>query len=162
MYLQVSKEKALPQWFTGEWTHPMEQESPNDRLNETHWRKIERIILHKDFKNEAQSWHGFDIALIKLQSKNGQNVPLGKIVPACLAIGEFEDKHNGSLFMAGYGRRRIPHCLTNDVGPEKYEVCGRQKECSKNHKTESCKLEFLDETGLSCTFNFKAGPLFVV
>ena len=116
----------------GNWTRPMEQESPRDSLKEKHWRKIERIIIHKGYQNDALIWSGNDLALLKLESRNGQDVPAGKIMPACLAIDGFEDKHNGSLFMAGYGRRRIPHCLTNDVGPEKYEVCGRQKECSKN------------------------------
>ena len=126
--------------------------SPNI-LNKDYWRKIEKIIIHKKFKSEALSWQGFDIALIKLEVKNGKNVPLGKIMPICLPSNGFNWYNNDSLLMAGYGRRRIPHCLTNLIGPEKFEVCGREESCSKDHRTERCTLEFLDDAGK--LFNFK-------
>ena len=126
--------------------------SPNVS-NKDYWRKIEKIIIHKKFKSEALSWQGFDIALIKLELKNGKNVPLGKIMPICLPSNGFNWYNNDSLLMAGYGRRRIPHCLTNLIGPEKFEVCGREESCSKDHRTERCTLEFLDDAGK--LFNFK-------
>ena len=55
-----------------------------------YWRKIEKIIIHKNFKNEALSWQGFDVALIKLEVKNGENVPEGKSLPVCLPGKGFE------------------------------------------------------------------------
>ena len=119
----------------------------HNKTNDNYWRKIEKIIIHKNFKNEALSWQGFDIALIKLEVGNGKSVPDGKIFPACLPSKGFNSYTNGSLFMAGYGRRNIPHCLTNSVGPEKFEVCGRESECSKDHRTKSCTLNFLDDNG---------------
>ena len=122
------------------------RQRPN-KTNNDYWRKIEKIIIHKKFKNEALSWQGFDIALIKLEVDNGKSVPEGKIFPVCLPTKGFTSNTNGSLFMAGYGRRNIPHCLTNSVGPEKFEVCGRESECSKDHRTRSCTLNFLDDNG---------------
>ena len=116
-------------------------------LDNDYWRKIEKIIIHKNFKSEALSWQGFDIALIKLELKNGRSVPAGKIMPVCLPNVDFDWYNNGSLLMAGYGRRRIPHCLTNSIGPERFEVCGRENDCSKDHRTDRCTLNFLDDSG---------------
>ena len=118
-----------------------------NNTNNDYWRKVEKIIIHKNFKNEALSWQGFDIALIKLEVKNGRGIPKGKILPVCLPRDSFESYNNGSLFMAGYGRRNIPHCITNSIGPEKFEVCGRESECSKDHRTKNCTLNFLDDNG---------------
>ena len=112
-----------------------------------YWRKIEKIIIHKSFKNEALSWQGFDVALIKLEVKNGENVPEGNSLPVCLPGKGFESYNNQSLLMAGYGRRRIPHCITNMIGPERFQLCGRENTCSKNHRTRSCNLNFLDDIG---------------
>ena len=103
--------------------------------------------LHKSFKNEALSWQGFDVALIKLEVKNGENVPEGKSLPVCLPGKGFESYNNQSLLMAGYGRRRIPYCITNMIGPERFQLCGRENTCSKNHRTRSCNLNFLDDIG---------------
>ena len=148
--MQATKKKALPLDFSSEWTRPMEQddvELRRDKFNDDYWRKIEKIIIHKKFKNEALSWQGFDIALIKLEIKNGKSVPEGKIMPACLPGRGFKAYNNDSLFMAGFGRRRIPHCLTNTIGPARFEVCGRENECSKDHRTRNCTLNFLDDNG---------------
>ena len=112
-----------------------------------YWRKIEKIIIHKNFKNVALSWQGFDVALIKLEVKNGENEPEGKSLPVCLPGKGFESYNNQSLLMAGYGRRRIPHCITNLIGPERFQLCGRENTCSKNHRTRSCNLNFLDDIG---------------
>ena len=48
------------------------RQRPN-KTNNDYWRKIEKIIIHKKFKNEALSWQGFDIALIKLEALNACN-----------------------------------------------------------------------------------------
>ena len=118
-------------------------------LRETHnfWRKVEKVIIHKNYKGDELVWQGFDVALIKLEMKHGKRVPKGKIMPACLPSKKFEDYNNESLLMAGYGRRRIPHCLTNAIGPEKFEVCGRDDECSQDRATIKCTLNFLDYNG---------------
>ena len=105
-----------------EWTRPMEQ--PQDGINsKTYWRKVDKIIIHNKFINEARSWKGYDFALIKLSPEHGKLRPEKAVMPVCLPATGFESKSNESLFMAGYGRRSIPHCLTNIGGPEKFEVC---------------------------------------
>ena len=128
-----------------------ENEVDPNIANSRYWRKIEKIIIHKKFKSEALSWQGFDIALIKLELKNGKDVPTGKVMPICLPTEDFDWYNNGSLWMAGYGRRSIPHCLTNLIGPEKFEVCGRESSCSRDHRTDKCTLEFLDDSGKEFT-----------
>ena len=118
-----------------------------DDRTEKYWRKIEKIILHQNFRNNTLVWQGYDIALIKLASKNGNKVSGGKMLPACLPISGFDDKSNGSLFAAGYGWRRIPHCVTDTTGPEKFQVCGREYTCSETGATR-CPLNFTDENGI--------------
>lgn len=44
--------------------------------------------------------------------------------------------------MAGYGRREVAHCITNDQGPEAFEVCSRPMDCSYDHRTRSCGVSF--------------------
>jgi len=44
--------------------------------------------------------------------------------------------------MAGYGRREVAHCITNDQGPEAFEVCSRPMDCSYDHRTRSCGISF--------------------
>lgn len=103
------------------WTRPMEQ--PKEGINsKSYWRKVDKIIIHNKFINEARSWKGFDFALIKLSPEHGKLNPERAVMPVCLPSTGFESKSNESLFMAGYGRRSIPHCLTNTDGPEKFEV----------------------------------------
>ena len=97
---------------------------------------------------------GYDVALIKLEVKNGRSVPEGNVMPVCLATAEFQDHNNGSLFMAGYGRRRIPHCLTNTLGPEKFQVCGREIRCANRHRTRKCTLNFKDENWEKLLYDF--------
>jgi len=46
-------------------------------------------------------------------------------------------------YLAGFGRRRVPHCFTNGRGPETFEVCGRPIYCSHDHRTTKCGLQFL-------------------
>ena len=41
-------------------------EQPQDGINsKTYWRKVDKIIIHNKFINEARSWKGYDFALIK-------------------------------------------------------------------------------------------------
>lgn len=47
-----------------------------------------------------------------------------------------------TTFMAGYGRREVAHCITNDQGPEVFEVCARPMDCSYDHRTRSCGISF--------------------
>ena len=92
-------------------------------VEKKYWRKIDKIIIHHKFINEARSWKGFDYALIKLSPEHGKTSrPKGNVMPLCLPLPGFDARRNSSLYMAGYGRRRIPHCLTDASGPEKYEV----------------------------------------
>ena len=116
-------------------------------VTNSYWRRIEKIILHKGFKGDGFPWYGNDIALIKLEPKGGTKVPNGTIIPVCLPTKEFEDVKNESLYMAGYGRRRIPHCLTDAIGPEKFQVCGREEWCAQDHITRNCTLLFRDSAG---------------
>ena len=138
---------ALSPKYDSNWSRPMEVDDPEFTQNHEYWRKMETVIIHKNYKNEALAWHGFDLALIKMELNNGRGVPKGQIVPACLPGENFDDHNNSSLLMAGFGRRRIPHCLTDTAGPEKFETCGRENACVKQHKTKSCTLNFLDYAG---------------
>ena len=102
----------------------MEQpfEGSQVRKEETYWRKVDKIIIHNKFINEARSWKGFDFALLKLSPEHGTIHPEKAVMPVCLPSTGFVAKSNDSLYMSGYGRRSIPHCLTDATGPEKYEV----------------------------------------
>ena len=101
----------------------MEQPSENETVDGSQWRKVEKIIIHRGFINEARSWKGYDYALIKLSPEHGKGQPAdGNVMPACLPGRGFRNDRNAKVYMAGYGRRTIPHCLTDASGPEKYEV----------------------------------------
>ena len=66
------------------------------------------------------------------------------IAPACLAENNIEIAENpDDTFMAGFGRREIPYCMTDARGPEVYEVCGMKPECATEHRATQCSLEFL-------------------
>ena len=114
------------------------------------WRQIDTVILHGKFDGEALSWKGYDLALIKLSPPDNENDVLdhgdeGTVAPICLPRPEFNDLNPDNLFMAGYGRRFIPHCLTDSNGPERFGVCGRPVRCSKDHRARECGLKFLYE-----------------
>ena len=96
---------------------PLDSEASVDKK---YWRKIDKIIIHHKFVNEARSWKGFDYALSPEVGAHAR--PEGNVMPICLPLPEFDSRRNSSLYMAGYGRRQIPHCLTDTSGPEKYEV----------------------------------------
>ena len=138
----------MPEDYNPTWTRQMENKpSTNNKTRDDYWRKMERIILHKNYLSEALSWQGHDVALIQLEGKNGRRIPDGKMLPACLPINGFDDQNNNTLFSAGYGWRRIPHCLTDTNGPEKFQTCGREFECTKDHRTKYCPLNFTDTEG---------------
>ncbi|TRY80097.1 hypothetical protein TCAL_17094 [Tigriopus californicus] len=145
-YSFVEKPDVLKEIPTeGFWTRPFKQEF---QLNDTvglggaTWRKVKRAILHRGFESESLSWRGFDIALVELEPgsffhKSNED----GIVPVCLSSREVEPSEQVEI--AGYGRRYVPHCMTDESGPEKYAVCGRPKDCSREHKTQYCGLDFL-------------------
>ena len=115
-----------------------------------YWREVEKVIVNSAFQKEALSWKGNDFSLIKLsKSQYGGERPTrngGFIAPACLAEKGFLEVDNTvpqSTFMAGFGRREIPYCITDDTGPESYEVCGMDSSCAKNHRATRCSLDFI-------------------
>ena len=103
--------------------------------------------MHKNYSNESMSWLGHDIALIKLEVRNGKDVLNGKMLPVCLPANGFDDQNIETLFAAGYGWRRYPHCITDIQGPEKFQTCGREFDCTKLHRTLHCPLNFTDTQG---------------
>ena len=124
-----------------------EETSENDGK---YWRAIDKIIVHSGFTTEALSWKGFDFALVKLSRNDyGDEDPKATsslIAPACLAEHNFPDvivQNLDNTFMAGFGRREIPYCMTDARGPEVYEVCGMKPECATEHRATQCSLEFL-------------------
>ena len=118
------KRKSLPSNIR--WTRPIEQPRLGSDVvlsRRKYWRKVDKIILHRNFINEARSWRGFDYALLKMSPEHGEKgIPDGHVMPVCLPLPDFRRSTNESLFMAGYGRRSIPHCMTDTSGPEKFEV----------------------------------------
>lgn len=130
----VTKNNKNPEPKNLQWT-----ESPAHTSTR---RKVDRIIMHKQFEGEALSWKGFDLALIHTND-NGSSF---KVNPVCLAGENFPDLDATKpwpMFMAGHGRRLLSHCFTNEVGPETFETCGRPVACSHNHRARKCGLEFL-------------------
>jgi len=109
------------------------------------WRKVKKIFLNPDFVSEALSWKGSDLALLELYPESYSDVN-GKVLRICLpAPGgpDNEDDYDREYRVAGYGRRRLPHCVTDGEGPEKFGICGRPLPCTKDHRAEKCGLEFL-------------------
>ena len=105
------------------------------------WRKVLKLIKHLKFESEALSWKGYDLALLQLEEEKPFKVD-GNVVPICLPKEE-ELTDSNNLFMAGYGFRQIPHCMTDDKGPETFEVCGRPHDCASEHMVPACGLGFL-------------------
>ena len=108
-----------------------------------------------------KNYSGYDLILLKLYPEDiktkGVFVP---VKPLCMP----KDENGGmnqkkfimnwftnifcfcfleNLFTTGFGKRRFPHCLTDNQGPEKFGLCGRPLECSKDHRATKCGLEFL-------------------
>ena len=65
---------------------------------------------------------GYDFVLIKLSKERGDSRASGRIIPVCLPGEGFPEFTNENVFMAGFGRRQIPHCLTDMQGPDKFQV----------------------------------------
>ena len=122
------------------WTNPVKLKKMEEGEG-FGWRKVELAVMHPGYKGQALSWKGADVALLKLSSSTMTEVQ-GSIVPICLPVRtKSSNDMAGKLYVAGYGRRKLPHCITNDVGPEKFGICGRPKDCKP--KTTKCGLEFL-------------------
>ena len=60
--------------------------------------------------------------MIKLSKERGENRAPGRVIPACLPGNNFPEFENKNVYMAGFGRRQTPHCLTDMQGPEKFQV----------------------------------------
>ena len=115
--------------------------------NGSEWRETERMIIHKNFTDVKLAWKGYDFGLLKFapSGKNDKKEnPKGIVAPACLASKVYKTKkHQDNTYFSGYGRRYIPHCLTDGIGPVQYGVCGRPAICNQASKTNYCGLDFL-------------------
>ncbi len=104
---------------------------------------MEKIIVNGNFLGEALSWKGADLALLYLGDTTYGNPP-GVVAPICLPKVNINwDDPDSKVFVSGYGRRKVPHCLTDHRGPEAFETCGRPRACSHHHRTRRCGLQFL-------------------
>ena len=68
------------------------------------------------------SFLGYDFVLIKLSKERGDDRNPGRVIPICLPGKGFPEFKNEQVYMAGFGRRQTPHCLTDMQGPEKFQV----------------------------------------
>ena len=105
-------------------------------------RKVIKVILNGAFKSEALSWKGNDLALLQLDQTNNES-SLVVCLPGKASEGDLSMGNGGAFLMAGFGRRFLPHCLTDSKGPERFETCARPVECSKSPRTRHCGLKFL-------------------
>lgn len=91
---------------------------------------MDKIIIHGKYKGDFLIWQGSDLALLKMNPE-WISLPKGaNLLPVCLiadGFPEFDQKHT---YASGFGRRRIPHCLTDMNGPEAFETCGRPVTCT--------------------------------
>ena len=67
-------------------------------------------------------------------------MPKGNLIPICFIGDGFPEFFSRNTYVSGFGRRSIPHCLTDLNGPEAFEVCGRPLTCSHDHRL----LTFID------------------
>ena len=129
------------------WAKPIEIKKRKDANvpNTIIWRKVEKVFT-QEYKGLSKIYKGNDLVLIKLAPESETNTKK-HYAPACLPDPSKPDFGEGDqdvdLYFAGYGRRRIPHCLTDGRGPDQYKVCGRPISCSHDHKTEECGIEFV-------------------
>ncbi len=131
------------------WTEPIWMSTRSGEKS-GEWRTAEKVILHRKFQRGALIWKGYDFALLKFLpgnsagSSNSGKGPKGTVAPACLASRKYNaEKHQKNTYFTGYGRRYIPHCLTDGTGPVKYGVCGRPDYCNQSSRTRNCGLDFL-------------------
>ena len=53
-------------------------------------RKVDRLIIHKNFQSEALSWKGYDLALMHLTQEYGDEATENlQIVPVCLVTMKY-------------------------------------------------------------------------
>ena len=73
--------------------------------------RIDKIILKGQFESEAFSWKGHDLALIKLEKSDLTESKNFSLI--CLPAKGNEPDHKSPIFMGGFGRKYVPHCLTD-------------------------------------------------
>jgi len=128
------------------WTAPLEKVKPSSSKDSYGWRKVEMMYI-QNYHGQSRIYQGNDILLAKLAPEWGES-PENYIAPVCLPDPKKPDLKSDlsdQLYYIGLGRRRIPHCVTNSLGPDKYYPCGRPVFCSKEHKTDICGVDFIYE-----------------
>merc|ERR1719383_20671 len=126
------------------WTEHLVYDSKIESTDSEGWRKIEKLIT-QDYKGESQIFEGNDLLLAKL-APEWNNKQAGYLAPLCLPDPkkpDLKDDVSDQLYYIGLGRRRIPHCVTDARGPDKFYPCGRPVACSKEHKTKKCGVHFI-------------------
>ena len=85
------------------WTKPIEQ--PEKIFKNLHgsFAKVDKMVFHPVFEDEARSWKGGDVVLLHLSKDKGAKTK-GNALPICLPTHEFDDfgTENGKTFMAGW------------------------------------------------------------
>jgi len=105
------------------------------------WRLVRKIVLNDGFDGESHSWKGYDLALLQLYPVVKDDKGFPKIKPVCLPFKNMAP--SGNLLVSGFGKRKLPHCITDSQGPEKFGICGRPLRCTHDHRAVKCGLEFL-------------------
>ncbi len=126
------------------WEDDLESEESDNVIDEDDdvWRYVDKVIYNSKFTTEALSWKGYDYALLKLRGTDGHVNYNGSIAPACLASSDYDlERRRDSTYYAGYGRRFVPFCVTDDRGPDAFGICGRPKNCRP--RTDECGVDFL-------------------
>jgi len=130
--LKFPKQEAkVPEVWTG-------VENFNEPLDQAQHHPVDYILTHVDGYlggGKYGEYGGYDIILIKVTKAM-------KEAPICLPGPKFEIKNP---MIGGYGRyRRIP-CEVNSLGPNTYQYCQVNRECSRDtHKFRKaqCEVQF--------------------
>ena len=90
--------------------------------------KKPRIREKLKILNKSNKWLirqdriAWEFRRLHLSKERGDNRARGRVIPACLPGNNFAEFENKNVYMAGFGRRQTPHCLTDMQGPEKFQV----------------------------------------
>ena len=85
------------------WTKPMEPPEKLSKDMDGSFAKVDKMVFHPVFEDEARSWKGGDVVLLHLSKDKGAKTK-GNALPICLPTHEFDDfgTENGKTFMAGW------------------------------------------------------------